>query len=184
MQTKINLAYYSVKDKIEDIYENGINVEEMENYFKNAFTQTIYWDKSSIYCTCGEELFIFDVEKNKYNYNTNHLPHNTINILPYYTNITEVTKRNDTYIVKVNNVWSSVTETYGYTLNGYPTYKDALNNTNELFNLTDYDDTINDYNYYAIKEIEDNYDTYKDKLKTYTYTFMKKDNNYYLTSFK
>ena len=66
-------------------------------------------------------------------------------------------------------------------------YNIIVEKDNKLFELEipeNEEEEIEDINYYVLKEIEDNYDTYKDKLHKYTYTFINKDGNYLLQSFK
>lgn len=184
MNTKINLAYYTIKQKDQNIYENGIEVSNMEEYFKNIFKDIIYWDKNDIYCTCSDKIFIFDIENNKYVYNTNHLPHSSY-IFPYYTKILNVYNHDNKYIVNLTNVWDNINNDIGYIQTGYKSYSDALNNKNPLFglNFTFEEETL-DKDYYAIKEINDNFSKYEKDLNTYSYTFEKIDNKYYLTKFE
>lgn len=171
---KINIAYNSIKK--DDT--NEIDVLEIDNYFENAFKTTIYWDKSDIYCTNGEVVYIYDISNNKYIYNAEHNCEKHNYVSPIYTKFIKAKKKNDMYVVTVSFIWNN--SEYLDTM--YSNYNDALNQNNPLFvipsedgNITE--ETINNF-------INSNYDNVKDKLHTYTYVFEKIDDKYLLDSFK
>lgn len=180
---KLSVAFPYVFDKTKDAYENGIDTKLFDEYYKNAFNTSIYWNKEDIDCTCDKKLFLYDKEKEKYVYNEQHLGHGVFSINPYYKKVLEVLKKNETYVIKMSYIWGYF-DGLSTTNTGYPTHNDVLNNTNKLFEIDIPEEDVNDINYYALKEIENNYDNYKDKLHTYVYTFEKVDNNYLLSSFR
>lgn len=171
---KINIAYNAIKKD----GQNEIDVLELDNYFKDAFKTTIYWDKSDIYCTNGEVLYKFDVSSNKYIYNVEHNceTHNDINAV--YTNVVSAKKKNNTYVITVNHIWNNSKQTDTM----YKSYKDALNESNMLFVIPSEDGNVDETTINTF--ITNTYEDIKDKLHKYTYTFEKKDGKYLLNSFK
>ena len=171
---KINIAYNVIKKD----EQNEIDVLELDNYFKNAFKTTIYWDKSDIYCSNGEVLYKFDMSTNKYYYNVEHNCENHNEINAIYKNVVSAKKKNDTYIITVNFMWNNSIQPDTI----YKSYKDALNQKDVLLVIPSEDgnpsnEDINNF-------INSNYDDIKDKLHKYTYVFEKVDDNYLLVSFK
>lgn len=179
---KVNIAY---KTLVTHDY-NNISSSSISEFFKNAFSATIYWNKNDIYCDCGNILYLYDKELDSYIYNENHLGHGLLNIMPYYTKVLNVKKKNDLYVITVNYIWNNNTDYFGYTNTGYSSYQDALNMNNSLFEIEVSDDLSLDVsiNSFAVEEIEKNFDLYKEKLHKYIYTFKKENDNYLLVSFK
>jgi len=181
---KLDISLTSILNKINDPYTNGIPIDLFDIYFKNTFRTTIYWDKININCDCGEVLYLYNEEDNKYVYNEEHLGHGYSTVLPYYTKVIDAKKKNETYIVTVSYVWNNYSDVYGYTNTGYASFTDASSMNNSLFEIEVPDELPNEeVDSYAIKEIETNYELYKDKLHKYTYTFEKVDNKYLLVNF-
>lgn len=182
---KMELAIKSVIKDIEDPYIEGINIDLIEIYFKNTFKTTMYWDKDNVICECGENLYLYDKDNNKYIYNNEHLGHGMIEVLPYYSKVIDAKKKNDTYVITLSYVWNMYSEVYGYTKTGYVSFNDALSNTNTLFDI-EVPEEITDDNIdrYAISEIENNYELYKDKLHKVTYVFEKNNDKFLLVNLK
>ena len=45
---KVEIAYYGIKDKVEDAYNNGIDASLMDDYLKELFGSDFKWKKESI----------------------------------------------------------------------------------------------------------------------------------------
>lgn len=182
---KLSLAFNKLINDKEYLYDEKIDASLIDDYFKNNFVNTIYYNKQDIICSCNEKLYIYDNESNTYSYNISHNEHEMYKTIPYYIKVLSVDKKNDTYVIKVAYVWNTYTIDE-YTNVGYASYNDSINRKNELFEievLEGFDVDINK-DMYAIKEIEDNYEIYKNKLHKYTYTFEKSDGIYKLLSLK
>ncbi len=179
---KLEMAYKTLVD--EDTKENGITDEKIDSYFKNIFDTTIYWNKENIKCTCDNDLYIYNNELSKYEYNENHEEHELSIIKPIYSKVLDAEKKNDIYVIKMSYIWTYYDGSNEYITSGYSNYNDIEKNI-KLFDieLPEEIDT-EDINYYAVKEIDDNYDKYIDKLHTYIYTFIEKDGKYLLQSFR
>lgn len=172
---KINIAYNVIKGEKDN---TEIDVLELDNYFKNAFKTTIYWDKADIYCVNGEVLYKFDISSNKYIYNIEHncVIHNEISSV--YTKVLSVKKKNNIYVITVNHVWSNALESDIM----YSSFANASNKKDMLLVIPSEagnpsEEDINNF-------IDGSYDNIKDKLHKYTYTFDKKDDKFLLESFK
>lgn len=188
MNEKILMGFEKAKKDTIDPISNGVLVSDIEEYFKNNFKSTIYWDKEDIYCyTCGEYIYLFDVTQNKYVYNEKHLGHGLSFIDNYYTKITDIKKRNETYVVTMVNLWHYSSDVNDIITTAYSSYSDALNNKNELFkiDLNNANDQI-DMGIYdkVINEFENNFSKYENKMHKYIYTFEKQNNKYLLVSMK
>jgi len=171
---KLSIAYNSIKkdNQIE------IDVLELDAYFKNSIKTTIYYDKSDIYCINGEVLYKFDISKNKYIYNSEHNCETHNEIIPAYTKVVEAKKKNNTYVITVNHVWSNSIQSDIM----YSSYKDALNKKDMLLVIPSEEgnpsrEDINNF-------INSSYDEIKNKLHKYTYVFDKQDGKYLLESIK
>lgn len=171
---KINIAYNAIKkdDK------NEIDVIKLDEYFKNSFKTTIYYDKSDIYCINGEVLYKFDITLNKYIYNNEHNCEIHNEISPIYTNVVNVKKKNNIYVITVNHIWKSNLQPDIM----YGSFNDTINKTNMLLVVPSEDgnpskEDINNF-------IKNNYSDIKDKLHKYTYVFEKKGDKYLLESVK
>lgn len=178
---KVDLAYNLVSNK-EYIYDNGINIRQIDSKFQDIFKDTITFDKDNIICSCDEVLFIYNNEEDKYIYNEKHLGHGTSPKEDnYYSKIIDVKSNEKKYIVTMVNLWYMPSTYYDeYVEYAYGSYSDALNNTNPLFQLNEGNGTYMN----TIKELEDNYDKYKDHMKKYIYTLEKEEDNYLLISFQ
>ena len=171
---KLSIAYNAIKkDNL-----NEIDVINLDEYFKNAFKTTIYYDKSDIYCVNGEVLYKFDMALNKYIYNNEHNCENHNEISPAYTNIVNVKKKSNTYVITVDYIWRS--SLHLDTM--YGSYKDTINEKDMLLvvpseEVNPSSDDINEF-------IDNSYNDIKDKLHKYTYVFEKKEDNYLLESVK
>lgn len=176
---KLSMAFPVVSKNIDDSLTIGVTPDLVDEYFKNTFKTTMYWDKTDIYCECSEVLYKYDIESNKYIYNISHKVHDSVNIYPYYSKVLDVKKKNDIYVITFTYVWDKFDGTKDFANNGYASYKDANNSENRLFSLEN-DSTLD----LATQMIEQNYDALKSNLHKYTYVFEKVDNNYLITSFK
>lgn len=191
---KLNMAFNKIINDKKYNYDEKIDANQLEEYFKNNFKDMIYYNNENILCSCKEKLYIYDKKTNTYEYNIEHSEHLIYKTDPYYIKVLSVDKKNDTYIIKVTYVWSTY-NIDGYTNVGYASYNDSLNRQNKLFEIEVPDISVN-YNppidstieinkdMYAIKEIETNYELYKNKLHKYTYTFIRENDIYKLLSFK
>jgi len=170
---KINVAYNAIKNK--EITE--LDPIELDNFFKNTFKTTIYWDKADIYCINGEILYKYDISSNKYIYNIEHNCENHYEISPVYKEVITAKKKNNTYVITISFIWNN-SENKDIL---YQSYKDAINKENELLIIPSEDgfpssETINTF-------ITNSYDNIKDKLNGYTFIFEYVNDNYLLSSF-
>ena len=164
---KLELAFNTIRKDNEDI-----SIYDISNYFKNIFKTTIYWNTDNIKCSCGNDLYIYDIENKKYTYNIEHIEHENEIEKPNYK-ILDIEKKNDIYIVKMNYIWNKVIDDK---LNIYVNYNDLLEDK-VLFSIDINEEDKEDL-------LEQNYNKYKDKLYTYVYTFEIVNNKYLLTSFR
>ena len=171
-EEKLYIAYKSIVDKLDNPKENGIEINTIDEYFKNTFKRTMYWDKENIMCDCGGTLYKYDSTLNKYIYNEEHLAHDNTNIMSNYSKILKVEKKNQIYQVTMTYIWLSNNE------DKVTAYK----NKEILFEI-DITDSKKDINNYITNEIEKNYEQYKDKLHKYVYYFEKANDNYLLINF-
>lgn len=183
---KLNIAFKSILKNVLDPYESNISSEMISDYFKNTFDSTIYWNKEDIYCECNNVLYSYDDSVDGYVYNKDHLGHGLIEITPFYSKVLDTKKKNELYVITMNYVWNNYSDIFGYTNRGYISYNDAISMNNSLFEIEVPDELDNDIDvdFYAIKEIEDNFDLYKDKLHKYIYTFKKVNDEYLLVNFE
>lgn len=173
--TKLDIAFNSIKKEFDNINETGIEIKYIDDYFKNGFKDTIYYNKESIICNiCKKELFIYDSKENKYIYNEEHKDHEMYESNNFYTKIIDIKNKNNTYVVTYVNLWTEPVSDYNLAYNIYSSYNDAINKTNVIYESNDNVDL--EY------EIDNNYDLYNDKMHKYTYTFEKIDDSYKIVS--
>ena len=183
-ELKLNMSLNKI---IKDYkFLDTIDATLLNNYFNDSFKDTIYYNKEDILCSCKEKLYIYDKETNSYIYNEKHEKHEIYETYPYYTKVLSVDKKNNIYVIKVAYVWNTY-KTNEYTNTGYSSYNDSIDKQNPLFEIkieenASFDASHKDY--YAIKEIETNYEKYKNRLHKYIYTFEENNNTYKLISFK
>ena len=156
-----------------------IHLKKIESYFKNTFKSTIYFDANDIYCDDDNELlYSYNKLTSKYEYNEKHKSHEYANTISnIYNKVIEVKKRNNTYVITNIKLWGNKIDD-SYII--YGSYKDALNNTNELFKVKS-SENIKEY---SKNELENNLELYKEKMTKYTYTFEKENDKYLLVSYK
>ena len=70
----------------------------------------------------------------------------------------------------------------GLTKYFYGTYKDSLNKKNAILDSKDFENW--DSYFTSTDKVEELYNANKDKFPTYTYTFIKKNNDFYLQNVK
>ena len=189
-EIKLNMSFSKVLKDTNYKYDDKIDATLLDSYFKDNFKDKIYFNKKDILCSCEEKLYIYDEETNSYKYNLEHTAHPIYETYPYYTKVLSVDKKNDIYVIKVSYIWNTYTRD-GYTNTGYASYTDSINKQNALFeievpsvNYNILNNTDINVDGYAIKEIENNYELYKNKLHKYIYTFEKENDIYKLVSFK
>lgn len=175
MFEKLNIGFDSVKDNVYDIYESGLDVSLIEDYFKDTFNTIIYFDKEDITCECGNTIFTFDNNLNKYIVNDDHEPHDVTSIINFYTKVTNVKKKNDTYVVTYIKLWANVVDDTFTEV--YSSYNDALNKTNVLYTfeleegIRPFDTARNNFK-----------EEYISKMPKYIFTYKYLDDNYLLDS--
>ena len=171
---KIDIAYNAIKKEV----QTEITVDELDNYFKDAFKTTIYYDKSDIFCSNGEVLYQFDLATNSYIYNSLHDCENHFEIIPSYTKVLSAKKKNNIYIITVSYIWNNtlLVDTM------YETYDNALNQKDMLLAVPSEDGNPSEED--ITNFIDSSYENIKDKLHKYTYVFDKQDDKYLLESVK
>ena len=176
---KLNIGFYSVYENETDPHTNGIELKKIESYFKNTFKSTIYFDANDIYYDDDNELlYSYNKLTSKYEYNEKHKSHEYANTISnIYNKVIEVKKRNNTYVITNIKLWGNKIDD-SYII--YGSYKDAINNTNELFKVKS-SENIKEY---SKNELENNLELYKEKMTKYTYTFEKENDKYLLVSYK
>lgn len=182
---KLDIAYKMANIEANYIYENGFSADLINNYFDRTFYDNITWNKDDIICDiCGEILFIYDSENNKYIYNENHLGHGTSYADNYYSKIIEIKNNENTYIVTEVKLWN-VMDIDSTLLFAFDTYKNSRELVYPLFSIDNNNyEKIEDQYSLLINELEENFDDYKDNMARYTYTFEKTDDKYLLVSFE
>lgn len=166
---KLDIVFNSLSKELNDVYASGIETKYIDDYFKNVFKDTIYYNKTSIICNiCKKELFIYDSSNNKYIYNEEHKYHEMYESVNLYTKVIDIKNKNNTYVVSYSNIWSEPISNKESSYNVYLSYNDAINKINMVSD---------------IENINSIYDVYKDKIHTYTYTFEKIDDSYKIVSF-
>lgn len=181
-EEKLDIAFKGATSEDEDIFTDGVEIEDMYEYFKDGFLNNISFNKEDIKCSCGTSLFIYDDTLKKYVYNSKHGGHGgEMEAYNYYSKITNVKQSGKRYIVTMANLWyvpSGLLDEGIFV--GYDSKTTALNKTDYLFKLENSSGHIND----MIAELENNYDKYKDKMDKYIYTFEKQGDDYLLLSFE
>lgn len=127
-------------------------------------------------------LFKYDESKKRFYVNPEHAGHGgggfTTDVINKYVSMS---KKDDEYIVVVNKLFSNLDKDTGIGPDAYyPTYSDAVNFTNKLFDVEyseEYDYMITNIDLEANK-------VSSNKLVSYTYVFERVDGNYYLVSYK
>ena len=183
-EEKLNFAFDYFMATKEDIYEYGVTTDRMQDYLDSIFLDKISWSKKDISCFCGIPIFIYDSVIKTYIYNADHLGHGAYGVTNYYNKVISVMKYNEYYKVTIVGLWELNYDSGPSSTNfAYDTYNNALNQTNPLFEIEakDYD---TDYKSDLKAELIDNFNNYKDKMATYTYTFKKVDDQYLLVSFE
>lgn len=171
---KIDIAYNAIKKEDQSV----IGVEELDNYFKDAFKTTIYYDKSDIFCSNGEVLYQFDLATNSYVYNSLHNCENHNEVIPSYTKVLSAKKKNNIYVITVSYVWNNTLAPDTM----YETYNNALNQKDMLLAVPSEEGNPSEED---VKNfIDSSYDNIKDKLHKYTYVFDKQNDKYLLESVK
>ena len=180
---KVDIAYYGIREKIENAYENGIDGKLMDDYLKELFGPDFKWKKESILCNLGHEMYLYNEEKNKYEYNEEHYGHGASGVESYFSKIISIKQSGNLFKVTGVRLWLAYSDQGPNSIeDAYDTYNNAWQEINKLFNIT-VTGIIPDgeQSYYYLKtEIENNFDQYKNKMATYTYTFEKVDEEYYL----
>lgn len=185
---KIDIGYYGVIDDITDPYSTGIDADLIDNYFKDTFKDNIYIDKEEgIYCVCGNILFKYDINSNKYIYNEDHLGHGFTYVENYYSKVIDVKNNDNSYIVTEVKLWNKVSEAgdEDFITKAYDSYSDAIDESNPLFEIEiDNPDITKTSYYYTEQKLYNNLDSYVNKMNKYVYTFEKINNKYLLVSFE
>lgn len=169
---KLMMAFPTINN---DKKINEVTTGEIDDYFKNTFETTMYWDNKDVYCSCGKVLYKYDLENNKYIYSIEHESHDEIRVVPYYSKVLEAKKKNDIYVIKMSYIWDKLDSSDDVVNKGFASFSDAYNEKNKLFEIED--DT------FADDFINQNYETVKNNLHEYTYVFDKKDDKYLLVNF-
>ncbi|HOO67849.1 MAG TPA: hypothetical protein PLC53_00560 [Bacilli bacterium] len=184
-EDKIEIAYNSIVDEVEDPYEEGISIDLFNNYFENTYYEDINWDKDDIYCPiCGEVLFYYDSVTDSYIYNEDHLGHGGYVVENYFSKIINIENDGDLYKVTEVKLWLYFYDVGPSTLTeGYDTYFNAKNEVYPLFILENDDYLEDNLYYYLLEEITNNFDKYKNNMATYIYTFKKANDEYLLVTF-
>lgn len=182
-EEKVDIAYNGINDKVENAYENGIDAKLMDDYLKGLFGSDFKWKKESILCNLGHKMYIYNEDTNKYEYNTEHLGHGASAVESYFSKIISIKESGNLFKVTEVRLWMMYSDNGPSTFeNAYDTYDNAWQEINKLFSIT-MPGVIPDGEqaYYYIKtEIENNFNQYKDKMATYTYTFEKENGEYNL----
>lgn len=182
---KLNIVYRGIFD--ENAYTYGVKVDDMNTYFEKVFYDNITWVKDGIKCTCDKDIYVYDTDTNKYIYNSNHDGHGVSDVASYFSKIIKIENNGNFYRVTEVKLWELDLDSGPASMTlAYDTAMDADDEDNSLFEVVIPEnlDISDDYNYYLKKEINDNFDNYKDKMARYIYTFEKVDNKYLLVSFE
>lgn len=182
---KLNLAYRAIFD--ENAYTYGVKTDDIDSYFSGVFYDKITWVKDGIDCTCGKDIYIYDPDTSKYVYNPDHEGHGVSDVDNYFSKIISIEKNENFYRVTEVKLWALYLDSGPASFNiAYDTAMDADDEDNPLFEVVIPENVslTDNYNYYLEKEINDNFDKYKDKMARYIYTFKKVDNQYLLVSFE
>ena len=176
--------------------KDEISQEEVKNAFdKSALSDLSYEDGDMYYLTSYKDDVIMKYDADSKKYITPDIYASLSNetagetMIAYTYNIDSYVKDNK-YVIKNKYLFVNLFNLGGGTKTStyvYGNYKNAKNDIeNGEVNATNYVHKF-DVNFIDFKEMEPyalkNYDSIKDKLDTYTYTFEKKDGHFVLTDF-
>ena len=201
--TNDDILYYLYDKYLRDSYEEKEGVtftkEDMAKAFKeSALSDRSYTDGDIVYSFNGNKATIWKYDSNSgtYSYNPAGLGGFVTDTMIAYTYNLKSYVENNKYIVvnkylftnsfapdvlgdNIYSVSSVLYGNYNSAISGRDSYdKNATNYVTKLDNI---------YAPYNMEDVEEyainNYDSIKDKLDTYTYTFEKKDGHFVITDF-
>ena len=181
-------------------YNHGLNFyqenskvkgEDVKKVFKMYFDSDL--KNEDILCTeDGKAVFEYDKELDIYTYSKSNSHNHDIasNIYDKYFYPVEVSKKTNAhgdlfYVVKAKRMFGdsdTCEDVCGLTKYFYGTYKDSLNKKNAILDSKDFENW--DSYFTSTDKVEELYNANKDKFPTYTYTFIKKNNDFYLQNVK
>lgn len=152
---------------------NNVSFNEIENkaiayfnYYVNP--EDILCDTHNYLFTTSEYLYNYDSDLKGYKFNTSHTGHKEVGVKTDVINkLKESYKENNIYTLVLYKAFSEILNSDNSNINNYyRNYLDAVNKSNLLFvGKNEFDKNI-------------------EQLSTYTYTFVKKDDNYYLKEYR
>ena len=189
--------YYVYKEYLSDTYNHSEGVTFTKQDMKKAFEKSVlselnYTDSDIEYSNYGNSIVIWNYDNNSGTYSYNQVGLGgvvTSTNIVYTYNIDSYVKDNKYVVVNkylFANGYSSAIGNDSNTSVLYGNYNSAVSGSN------DYDKNASNYvtkleNVYSNDDIKNyamkNYDSIKDKLDTYTYTFEKKDGHFVITDF-
>lgn len=165
--------------------------QDVQRIFKMYFETDI--KNEDILCIeDGRPVFEYDEELDLYTYSkSNSHNHDVIsNIYDKYFYPIEVSRKTNAhgdlfYVVKAKEMFGdsdTCEDVCGLTKHFYGTYKDAISKKNIILDSKDFENW--DSYFTSEDKIEELYSLNKDKFPIYTYTFIKKNDDFYLQSVK
>lgn len=195
-RSKISIALSALMAEGNDIYEEGIEVDDMEDYFKDAFYEKIKWEKEDYDCEdwCNSKLYLYDTKTNSYIYNPNHGGHGgSSTASPFYSKTIDLYKEGTTYTITKVKLWNNYDNTYEpVPWDLYDSYDSIINKTPLKEIKCPYIDEYGQYEYKCddvgekerIEVFNENFDEYKDNMDKYIYTIEKVGDDFKLKTFE
>ncbi|MDO5569481.1 MAG: hypothetical protein Q4G04_05175 [bacterium] len=183
LKLRIAFTYYDNNVLKESDWPQTITKQEIENAFNMTALSNMGFEHGDIMCAWPHVLYSYDATTGIYTYD--HAGHGAEGTTaPLESKMVSFKEKDNKYIISYKAIWGYATSPCYYWGDGkiWSKYKDG-----EL--LTTIDDCGSEQNFdleydnQIEKYFFNNYETIKDKLSTYTYTFEKTDNGYKLIDY-
>lgn len=159
---------------------NQISKNNFDEYIKSAYGITGYLYKDIICPIDNQPLYTYDTNRNAYIKNVSYLHgHEGHYNESIYSRVYGIKRDNDNYVLELNKIYFE-----GPELGGPEIYADATKTTKlpELNKFITNQQGIDEMA--AITYYEEHYNSFKEKLPRYRYTFSKNDDSYHLIKYE
>jgi len=160
---------------------------EVDSYIKEILGSSFSLTHSDIKKD-EEIIYTYNKEGKTYSYNEDYESSSNEEIITVVNVTNSFETKNDKYTIQVVKLFKNSSSNLVY----YGNYEDALNKENEIITYDKQSNSLNDETVSSNLTLEENlkayyknnYQTYIDNLTKYTYTFIKEEDNYILTTYE